>query len=78
MKTAVSVPDDVFLDAEAAASRLGWTRSQVYATALRDFLEKQDNDPVTSALNALADQDEFADAPIGPARDLIDSGAWEW
>lgn len=77
MKTAVSVPDDVFQQAERAADRLGWSRSQLYARALREFLETQDDDPVTAALDALADDlAQTASPAIGRA--LIDAGAWEW
>ncbi|MBB2893102.1 ChpI protein [Flexivirga oryzae] len=75
MKTAVSIPDDVFRDADETATRLGWSRSQLYTRAIRDFLEGQEDDPVTAALDALAE-----DAAVTPntGRALIESGAWEW
>lgn len=77
MKTAVSIPDDVFREADTAAQRLGWTRSQLYAHAVREFLNAEGDDPVTAALDALADEFQGAAATV-PARSLIDSGAWEW
>jgi predicted transcriptional regulator len=40
MKTAVSIPDDVFEDAERLASRLHTSRSQFSARALADFVAR--------------------------------------
>ena len=51
MKTAVSVPDDLFRLAEAAARRLRLSRSQLYATAVSEFLNRQRGDAVTERLN---------------------------
>jgi metal-responsive CopG/Arc/MetJ family transcriptional regulator len=53
MKTAVSVPDDLFRLAEAAARRLRVSRSQLYATALSEFLDRQQTNAVTERLNAV-------------------------
>jgi predicted transcriptional regulator len=77
MKTAVSIPDDVFHEADRVADRLGWSRSQLYTRAVRRFLDEQGDDPVTSALDVLADELGTAGTPAA-ARSLIDSGAWEW
>ena len=44
MKTAVSIPDDVFEDAERLASRLRTSRSQLYARALAEFVARHDDD----------------------------------
>ena len=51
MKTAVSVPDDLFRKAEAAARRLGVSRSKLYATAISEFLDRQETNTVTERLN---------------------------
>ena len=51
MKTAVSVPDDLFRQAETAARRLGISRSQLYASAIAEFLGHQRNNSVTERLN---------------------------
>lgn len=51
MKTAVSLPDDLFRLAEAAASRLRVSRSQLYATAISEFIERRQTDAVTERLN---------------------------
>jgi hypothetical protein len=51
MKTAVSVPDDLFRLAEVAARRLRVSRSQLYATAVSEFLSRQQGGEVTERLN---------------------------
>jgi metal-responsive CopG/Arc/MetJ family transcriptional regulator len=53
MKTAVSVPDDLFRLAEAAARRLRVSRSRLYATAISEFLDRQKADAITERLNAV-------------------------
>ena len=56
MKTAVSIPDDVFEDAERLASRLKTSRSQLYARALSEFVARHDDDQVTSAVNQVIEE----------------------
>ena len=51
MKTAVSVPDDLFRQADAVARRLRVSRSQLYATAISEFLNRQQRNAVTERLN---------------------------
>jgi hypothetical protein len=51
MKTAVSLPDDLFRLAEATARRLQVSRSELYAKAIADFLKSQDGNAITERLN---------------------------
>ncbi len=53
MKTAVSVPNDVFARAERLAKRLRVSRSELYSRALREYLARHSPDEVTEALNTL-------------------------
>jgi predicted transcriptional regulator len=55
MKTAVSIPDELFRRADAFASRSGKSRSELYREALADYLARRDSHAITDALNALAD-----------------------
>ena len=41
MKTAISIPDDVFREAERAAKRLGMSRSELFSRAAVEFLKAQ-------------------------------------
>jgi hypothetical protein len=53
VKTAISLPDDLFRMAEAAARRLQVSRSELYARAIKEFLKQQDEDAITERLNAV-------------------------
>jgi hypothetical protein len=56
MKTAVSIPDDVFTQGERLARRLHTSRSGLYARALSDFIVQHDEDLVTTAMNRVLDE----------------------
>lgn len=60
MKTAISLPDELFTAADALASRLGVSRSELYATAVAEFLAKHDETEVTARLDVL-----YAHEPSG-------------
>lgn len=51
MKTAISVPDDVFKSADELAQELGISRSELYATAVAEYLAKHRAEDVTAKLN---------------------------
>ena len=51
MKTAISLPDPLFAEAEQVAKRLRMSRSKLYATAIARFLEKERSRGVTERLN---------------------------
>lgn len=61
MKTAVSVPDDVFGRADRFARREGRSRSEVYSAALREYLARHSPDEVTEALDRVVG--EIGEAP---------------
>ena len=51
MKTAVSIPDDVFKRAEQLARRAGRSRSEVYSAALREYVARHTAEEVTESMN---------------------------
>lgn len=53
MKIAISIPDDIFQQAEAEAKKLGVSRSELYRRAVECFLEEQRGKAITQALNEL-------------------------
>lgn len=53
MKTAISLPDDVFTSADNLARKLGITRSRLFATAVAEFVARNSSMRVTERLNAL-------------------------
>lgn len=63
MKTAVSVPDDVFERAERLARREGRSRSEVYSAALREYVARHLPDELTVSIDsALAELGEGAES----------------
>jgi metal-responsive CopG/Arc/MetJ family transcriptional regulator len=51
MKTAVSVPDGVFDEAEHLAKHLEISRSELYSKALAEFISRHAPDAVTESFN---------------------------
>jgi hypothetical protein len=51
MKTAISIPDALFKEADAAAKDLGLSRSKLIQTALEDFLKRRQEEEIVCRLN---------------------------
>jgi len=51
MKTAISLPDELFEAAERVARHLGLSRSEFYQRALSKYLESQNGASITAELN---------------------------
>lgn len=78
MKTAVSVPDQVFEEAELLAKRLKISRSKLYAKALADFVSRHSPDAVTDSFNRVCAevQDEPDPAFQRAARKVLENSEW--
>lgn len=63
MKTAISIPDDVFSAAENFAHQSHLSRSALFTRALVEFLSRRRNEGVTERLNRLYDK---ADSRLDP------------
>lgn len=64
MKTAISIPDPVFESAERLAREMGVSRSELYVTALRSYLESRDRGSVTAKLDEVYGRE---DSRLDPA-----------
>jgi metal-responsive CopG/Arc/MetJ family transcriptional regulator len=78
MKTAVSIPDDVFEKVERLARRAKRSRSEVFSAALKEYVARHSPDEVTEAINRVCDQlgdqsDEFVSAA---ARRILEKTEW--
>lgn len=51
MKTAVSVPDEIFEQAERLAKRARMSRSRLFSEALREYVARHAPEEVTEAMN---------------------------
>ncbi len=82
MKTAVSIPDDLFDKAEKTARKLGIARSQLYARALEEFINRHDKDRITRRLNAVLEKQDnppgnsAADAGLESLRSSLKHDTW--
>ena len=51
MKTAISIPDPIFQEAEQLSKRLGISRSQLYASAVSSYVSELQKKGITEALD---------------------------
>ena len=77
MKTAISIPDDVFTEADRLAAKLNQSRSQLYSRAVREYVARHSSDDVTSALDAVYAEAE-ADATFATSAGRRALGRSEW
>lgn len=78
MKTAVSIPDEVFEKIERLARRAKRSRSEVFSAALKEYVARHAPDEVTDAINRACDEigdqtDEFAAAA---SRRVLEKTEW--
>ncbi len=78
MKTAVSIPDQLYQRAEDLARRLGKSRSQVYREALADYLARREPTAVTRSLDELIDElgNGIDDWTAEAGRRALDRSEW--
>ena len=79
MKTAVSVPNDLFAQVDRLARRSRRSRSEVYSAALREYISRHDPDEITVQLDQVvaevggAEPDVFS---VAAARRTLDASEW--
>lgn len=56
MKTAISLPDKVFREAEHFARRTKKSRSQLYAEAITEYIARHSSNEVTDQINEICDR----------------------
>lgn len=78
MKTAISLPDELFAAADALAERLGVSRSRLFATALAEYLAKHQTQKLTDRLNAVYVAESSTLDPALRRAQARSLGADEW
>ncbi len=56
MKTAISLPEAVFKEAERFAKRTHRSRSQLYSEAIKEYLARHSNNDITETMNEIIDR----------------------
>jgi metal-responsive CopG/Arc/MetJ family transcriptional regulator len=78
MKTAISIPDKIYRDAERLSRRLKKSRSQVYAEAVTEYVARHDPEAVTEAMNRVCEAVDTRPEPAvsAAARRTLESVEW--
>jgi len=78
MKTAISIPDKIYRDAERLSRRLKKSRSQVYTEAVTEYVARHDPDAVTEAMNRVCEaMDTYSDPALSAAaRRTLENVEW--
>jgi metal-responsive CopG/Arc/MetJ family transcriptional regulator len=82
MKTAISLPDRLFFEAEETAKNLGISRNTLYLNALLDYLEKNNRKNITEKLNEVYNGDYYkefepiSDAGLETMRESTKNDTW--
>jgi metal-responsive CopG/Arc/MetJ family transcriptional regulator len=67
MKTAISVPDDIFRGAERLARRTKRSRSRLFSDAMREYLARHSKEEITEQMNKACDEVGTPDAEFSSA-----------
>ncbi len=78
MKTAISLPDEIFEEAESLARRMKKSRSELYREAVAEYVARHEPDAITEAMDRVAEQvdtrpDAFSSAA---ARQILERTEW--
>ena len=78
MKTAVSIPDDVFEGAERLARRSKKSRSQLFSDALKEYIARHEAEEITEAFDRVcADLKDSRDEFVSSAgRRILEQSEW--
>jgi metal-responsive CopG/Arc/MetJ family transcriptional regulator len=68
MKTAISIPDEIYHSADQLAKRFGMSRSELYSKAVSNYINAHKNEAVTQALNQIYGKEK---AEIDPVINLM-------
>lgn len=78
MKTAISIPDPLFKEADRLAKRLGVSRSQLYSRALAALVGSMKAEDVTAALNEVYARESSKADPVLSALQLATLKPEDW
>jgi len=78
VKTAISIPDELFEAGEEAALRFGITRSELYQRAIADWLEAHRGTSVTELLDEIYAEESSSLDPVLAAMQFGSLRREEW
>ncbi|MEC4892091.1 MAG: ribbon-helix-helix domain-containing protein [Oscillatoria sp. PMC 1051.18] len=78
MKTAISIPDSVFEEAEALAKQLGISRSELYTKALTTYLQKHNCKQILDKLNQVYSEESSELDPVMAKMQFMSLPSEDW
>jgi metal-responsive CopG/Arc/MetJ family transcriptional regulator len=81
VKTAISIPDDTFAQAESRAAALGMSRSEFFTRAAQHYLDELDNQSLAGRIDeavALIGADDSAAAAVSAGHQRLGADEDEW
>jgi metal-responsive CopG/Arc/MetJ family transcriptional regulator len=78
MKTAISLPDPIFDEAEVLAQRLGCSRSELYTKALQAYLKKYNRKQTLDKLNQVYSRESSKLDPVMAKMQLMSLPHEDW
>jgi len=77
MKTAISIPDDIFAKAEELARQLSTSRSELYSRAIREYVARHSGDQVTEKLDLLITEGNMDSSfAVAASRQTLERSEW--
>ena len=78
MKTAISLPDSVFEQAEVLSQQLGMSRSELYTKALQAYLKRYNRDQILLKLNQVYAKESSEIDPVMAKMQLMSLPHEDW
>ncbi len=78
MKTAISVPNDVFERIERYAKKKKISRSQIFSKAAEEYLDKREKEEITANLNEVYSKENSSVDPVLFKMALLSLPKEEW
>ena len=78
MKTAISIPDEVFEGAERLAKKTGRSRSRLFSDALREYVARHTEEKITETMNEALDRigEGESDFALLASRRILERNEW--
>jgi metal-responsive CopG/Arc/MetJ family transcriptional regulator len=80
MKTAISLPDDLFIAAEKIQRKKKVSRSEFYATAIRWYVQHENMNGITNQLNKIYDDarvNSLDSEFLGAQMEVLEKDEWK-
>jgi len=78
LKTAISIPENIFLQADETAKVMGLNRSRLYTAAIAEFLEKHREDSIKAKLNEIYANENSRVDPIFNNAQMVNLAKEDW